>query len=328
MSGTAGTVVGDTLPLGFGLPVSGGWATPASMMRIACRAEELGYASLWTFQRLLSPVAAEGGVAGPSSRASDDTSYRSVHDAVLPLAYVAGVTERIRLGTATICAPFTPPPMLAKAMSTLDHLCGGRLTVGVGIGWMTEEYTAAGVPLERRGARMDEYLRCLDALWTQDPVEFDGEFYAVPRSHIGPRPVQRPRPPLLVGGSAPAALRRAGRLADGWIASSGQSAEGLRDSIALVRQGAEQAGRDPGAVRILARAVVELVDRDPGPGRRPFHGTRDQVLDDLHGLGRDGVTEAFVDLNLSPRVGRPGVEEAAGTAEAERVLDALRPSSV
>ncbi len=317
--------MGDALRLGFGLPVSGGWATPASMMRIARRAEELGYASLWTFQRILSPVASADGGGPPGGRAGDDPSYLSVHDAVLPLAYVAGATERIGLGTATLCAPFVPPPVLAKAMSTLDHLCAGRLTVGVGIGWMPEEYAAAGVPFERRGARMDEYLRCLDAVWTQHPVQFDGEFYTVPRSHIAPRPVQQPRPPLLVGGSAPDALRRAGRFADGWIASSGQSAEGLRDSVARVREGARDAGRDPDAVRILARAVVDLVDVDPGPGRRRFHGTREQVLDDLDALRRDGATEAFVDLNLSPRVGRADVDEAVGTAEAERVLDALRP---
>jgi alkanesulfonate monooxygenase SsuD/methylene tetrahydromethanopterin reductase-like flavin-dependent oxidoreductase (luciferase family) len=147
--------------LGFGLPVSGSWAAPAAMVRIAQRAEQLGYASLWTFQRILSPVApahdsASAGVVNPSSRPADDPSYLRVHDAVLPLAYVAGCTERIGLGTATLCAPFTPPAVLAKTLTTLDHLTGGRLTVGLGIGWMPEEYVAAGVPYERRGARMEE----------------------------------------------------------------------------------------------------------------------------------------------------------------------------
>src|SRR5205823_5176355 len=111
--------------LGFGLPVSGRWATPETIRRIARRAEELGYASLWTVQRVLSPTAA---ALGPS--------HRSVLDPVLPLAYVAGHTDRIRLGTATICAPFTAPALLAKTLTSLDVLSGGRLTAGLGMGWL------------------------------------------------------------------------------------------------------------------------------------------------------------------------------------------------
>ena len=145
--------------LGFGLPVSGSWATPDTMRRTARRAEELGYASLWTFQRVLYP--ADGEL---------DPPYRAVHDPVVALAYVAGHTDRIGLGTATVCAPFTAPALLAKALTSLDVLSGGRLTVGLGMGWLPEEYAAAGVPFERRGARMDEYLRCLETLWTQDPA--------------------------------------------------------------------------------------------------------------------------------------------------------------
>jgi probable F420-dependent oxidoreductase len=304
----------DDLPaLGFGLPVSGSWATPGAMIHLARLAEELGYVSLWTFQRVLQPVA-------------DDTpAYAAVHDAVLPLAHVASHTTRIGLGTATVCAPFTPPALLAKAMTTLDHLASGRLTVGVGMGWMPEEYEAAGVPYAGRGARFEEYLRCLVALWTEDPVEFRGEHYSVPLSHTGVRPVQRPHPPVLVGGAAPAALRRAGRLAQGWIGSTRQDLETLADSVELVREGAREAGRDPGAVRILLRAAVDLVDADPGPGRRPFHGTREQVLEDLAAVRLRGAGEVFVDLNFSPRVGSPDVDADEAVAEAEHVLHALAP---
>lgn len=321
----------DELPLlGFGLPVSGSWATPETMVHVARRAEDLGYASLWTFQRVLYP--AEGGLDpafdaahNPAARPADDPSYQAVHDPLLPLAYVAAHTSRIGIGTATMCAPFTPPAVLAKAMTTLDVLSGGRLTVGLGIGWLPHEYVAAGVPYARRGARMEEYLRCLQALWTQDPVEFVGEFYSVPRSHTGLRCIQRPHPPVLVGGAAPAALRRAGRLGQGWISSTKQDLNRLSESVALVREGARDAGRDPAAVRIVVRAVVELVEHDPGPSRLPMHGTREQVLDDLAALGRQGVTEAFVDLNFSPRVGSPDIEARAATDHAEQVLEALAP---
>lgn len=323
----------EELPLlGFGLPVSGNWATPSTMLHIARRAEHLGYASLWTFQRVLYPTAGGPGrpavdvMHDPAERPADDPSYHAVHDALLPLAFVAGHTERIGLGTATVCAPFTPPSLLAKAMTTLDHLSGGRLTVGVGIGWLRHEYAAAGVPFARRGARMEEYLRCLEALWTQDPVEFDGEFYTVPRSHRGLAPVQLPHPPVLVGGAAPAALRRAGRLGQGWICSSRQDLSRIGQSVKLVREGAREAGRDPDGVRVLVRALVDLVDDDPGPDRRPLHGTTAQVLEDFADLRAHGVTEVFVDLNFSPRVVSPDVDADAATAEAERVLDALAPA--
>ena len=173
---------------------------------------------------------------------------------------------------------------------------------------------------------MDEYLRCLEALWTQDPVEFAGEFYTVPRSRTGIRPVQRPHPPVLLGGGAPAALRRAGRLAQGWISSTRQDPARIGESIALVRQGALEAGKDPDAVRVLVRAVVELHQRPAGPDRSPFEGDREQVRHDLAGLRRQGVTDAFVDLNFSPRVGSPDVDPDAATAYAEQVLDALAPA--
>lgn len=173
---------------------------------------------------------------------------------------------------------------------------------------------------------MDEYLRCLQALWTQDPVEFTGDFYTVPRSHVAPRPVQRPHPPVLLGGSAVPALRRAGRLANGWIARSQQDLTDLGAAITTVRGGAREAGRDPEAVQIVVRGVVDLVDEHPGDGRRPLHGTREQVLDDIRALGAQGVTEVFLDLNLSPRVGFPGVNVGEAVAHAERVLDAFAPT--
>jgi probable F420-dependent oxidoreductase len=307
-------MTGDLPLLGFGLPVSGSWATPSTMLGIARRAEELGYASLWTFQRLLSPVGAGLG-----------ESHRAVHDSVVALAYVAGHTERIGLGTATLCAPFTPPSMLAKAMTTLDTVSGGRLSVGLGIGWLPEEYTCAGVPFARRGARMEEYLRCLQALWTQDPVEFAGEFYTVPRSHAGPRPVQRPHPPLLLGGTAEAALRRAGRLAQGWIGSSRHDLSRIGACAEVVRAGARHAGRDPDTMRIVVRGVVDLLDHDPGAGRRPLSGTRAQIVGDLADLRAHGATEVFLDLNLSPRVGSPDADPAAAVTYAEQVLDVFAP---
>ncbi|KRE62498.1 TIGR03619 family F420-dependent LLM class oxidoreductase [Nostocoides sp. Soil756] len=300
--------------LGFGLPVAGRWATPAALVDVAGRAERLGYDSLWAFQRTLWPV---DGRLGPS--------HRSVLDPVVALALVAGHTSRIRLGTATLCAPFTAPALLAKTTASLDVVSGGRFSVGVGMGWLPEEYATAGVPMQRRGARFEEYLQCLLALWTQDPVEFAGDFYTVPRSHVGPAPVQRPHPPVLVGGSAEPALRRAGRLAQGWVASSTHDPARLAADILTVRAGAREAGRDPDALTVLVRVVPELLARDPGAGRRQFRGTREQLLADVAALGEQGATDVLLDLNLSPEVGALDVPEDVALERAVAVLEALAP---
>lgn len=324
----------DELPLlGFGLPVSGSWARPSTMLQVARRAEQLDYHALWTFQRLLVPAAGTIDPAwdernNPAVRSADDPAYRAVHDPLLPLALVAGHTDRIRLGTATICALFTPPPVLATMLVTLDHLTGGRLEVGLGIGWLPQEYVAAGVPQERRGARFEEYLHVLEALWTQDPVEHHGAFYDVPRSHPGPAPIQRPRPPLLLGGAAPAALRRAGRVADGWIASSRQDLEDIGAAIDVVRDGAREAGRDPGAVRVVVRGLVDLLDRPAAAGRAALQGSVEQVREDLVTLRRRGVTEVFVDLNFAPQVGSPDADPTAAEEHARRVLEVLAPGAL
>ena len=195
-------------------------------------------------------------------------------------------------------------------------LSGGRLTAGLGMGWLPQEYAAAGVPYERRGERMDEYLRCLEALWTQDPVEFAGEFYTVPRSHVGPPPVQRPHPPVLLGGAAAPALRRAGRLAQGWICSSRQDLTNLGASIETVRDGAREAGRDPEAVQIVVRGVVDLVDDDPGR-RRPLRGRGSRCSTiSRHCARRASRRSSWTSTS------RPGRRRRR---DAERVLEAFAP---
>lgn len=317
MSSPAPSSAPAGLPLlGFGLPVSGGWATPDSLRHVAARADALGWASVWTFQRVLHPVGADL-----------PPTHRSVQDPLVPLAFAAAATERVRLGTATVCALLTSPVLLAKQLATIDVLSGGRLTVGLGTGWLPEEFTATGLPLAARGERMDEFLRCLVALWTTDPVAFDGRHWQVPASSSLPHPVRQPHPPLLVGGSSTAARRRAGRLAQGWVAASTHDLEAVRDGAQVVRSAAEAAGRDPDAVQVLVRRVVDLLDRPPAGARPPFRGTRDQVLDDLAALRAAGATEVLLDLNLHPDVGEPDADPVAAQARADEVLEAFAPGS-
>jgi probable F420-dependent oxidoreductase len=307
----------DDLPdLGFGLPVSGSWAVPDNMETIARRAEEAGYHSLWTFQRLLYP---SDSPMGPM--------YESVHDPLVPLAYAAALTRRPRLGIAIVNAPFYSPVGLAKQLTTLDVLSHGRLDAGLGLGWVEEEFIATGVDSTRRGARLDEFVRCLRSIWSDDPVEFSGEFYRVPRSAIDPKPVQRPHPPILLGGSAPAALRRVGRVADGWITRSRHDLRSMPDDVRVIREAAAEAGRDADAVRIIVRGVLSVsqTGADDLVDRRPLHGTVGQIHGDLARLRSQGVTEVFLDLNFDPQIGNPRADAAESLRRALSILDTFAP---
>src|SRR5271169_4343090 len=196
------------MDIGFGAPVSGAWATPRNLTELGRRAERLGYRSLWTFQRLLAPTSA---ALAPV--------YRSVLDPMISLGYLAAATSSIRLGVAVVNHPFQSPLLLAKQAATVDVLSGGRLDLGVGSGWLPAEFTGSGASMARRGARTEEYVAALRALWTGENG-FQGKFYEIPPGRQDPRPVQRPGPPVLLGGMSRPAMERAGRIADGWITSS------------------------------------------------------------------------------------------------------------
>ncbi|HWC34630.1 MAG TPA: TIGR03619 family F420-dependent LLM class oxidoreductase [Mycobacteriales bacterium] len=304
--------------IGFGAPVSGSWATPANQVAIAQRAEALGYTSLWTFSRLIYSDWPE-----PMRLASP---YRSVHDPIVVASFLAGVTERIRLGLAVVNAPFYPPIALAKALTSLDIVSGGRLDAGLGIGWSPDEYEATGTSMERRGARMSEYLRCLEEIWTGDPAEFEGEFYKVPRGWSDPKPVQQPHPPVLLGGTADAALRRAGALAQGWISSSRVEVQSLAHAIEQLRAGASGAGKDPAAVRVVIRGVARLREA-PDPAAGPLTGPLDVIRAGLERYAEAGATEVFLDLNFDEEIGNPDADAARSLDIAHQVLEAFAPES-
>ncbi|TCO58073.1 TIGR03619 family F420-dependent LLM class oxidoreductase [Actinocrispum wychmicini] len=298
------------MEIGFGAPVSGAWATPANLAAFATSAESLGYSSLWTFHRLLTPEA-------PLM----DPVYRSVLDPLMALSYMAARTERIRLGVALVNLPFVSPTYLAKQAASLDVLSAGRLDLGLGAGWQQEEFAATGATMARRGARTTEYVSVLRTLWADDVSSFDGEFYTVPRSRMNPKPVQRPGPPVLLGGVVPAALARAGRIADGWMSRSATNLDAIADQIAVVRAAATAAGKDPARVRIVCRGVVRPGERGPR-----LSGSIAQIKADAEWLASQGVTELFYDLNWDPRIGDPDVSPKAATERAQELLEALKPS--
>ncbi|HST48433.1 TIGR03619 family F420-dependent LLM class oxidoreductase [Jatrophihabitans sp.] len=304
------------LRLGFGLPVSGSWARPANLVRIARRAEELGFESLWTFQRLLHPAEGDWG-----------PMYRAVQDPIVTLAHVAAVTERARLGIAVVNAPFYSPVLLAKQLTTLDELSGGRLDVGLGLGWAEEEFAAVGVDPARRGARTEEFIACLKAIWTEQVVSFDGEFYRMPAVRVDPKPVQQPHPPLLLGGGAERALRRVGRIADGWISASRHDLRTVGTDLDVMRDAAREAGRDPDRLRFVVRGVLSLTEQPAGADRRPLHGDAGQIREDFDRLAEAGITELFIDLNFDPAVGSPDADPQDSMRRAEQLLQTFAPRS-
>ena len=308
--------------IGFGAPVSGAWATPRDLTSFGAQAEEAGYASLWTFQRLLIPAGAKM-----------DPVYQSVLDPMVALGFLAAGTSRIRLGVALINMPFISPGLLAKQATTVDVLSGGPLDLGLGIGWLPEEFRLTGASMARRGARAEEYVRVLHELWNPGAdgmSQYDGEFYAVPPGRQDPEPVQRPGPPVILGGMSRPAMERAGRIADGWMTASRADLTRMGDNIKIVRTAAADAGRDPDKLRIVCRGVVRAGEEahSPETGERLLlSGSYAQIRADTDWLGEQGVTEVFYDLNWDPLIGSPDVDHAAATGRAREIMAALAPSS-
>ena len=201
--------------VGFALGNIGPIGTAENLVKIAQRAEALAYDSLWTVERLLWPVAPQTPYPATPDGSLPE-AYKRVLDPLDALTFVAGHTRKIALGTSVLDIPYYSPVMLARRVTTLDVLSGGRVRLGLGLGWSKDEHDAVGAPMKQRGARADEFLAVMKTVWTTDPAEFKGRFYTLPRSVIETNPVQKPHPPIYMAAFAPAALNRIARLADGW----------------------------------------------------------------------------------------------------------------
>ncbi len=230
------------MELGVALPTSARYASAESIARIAQEAERLGYTSLWTYERLLYPIA---GVTQPDGSTWQlPESYKSVYEPIETLSYVAAYTQRVKLGTSIVNAPFQSPVLLARRFATLDRLSNGRVIAGLGQGWMEQEFATSNVSIKERGKRIEEYIAALRAIWGPDPVSFDGNFYHIPASLINPKPVQQGGIPILMGFNTLAAVKRAARLAD-ILNPIAFTFEALESAVTTFHSAAREAGRDP-----------------------------------------------------------------------------------
>ena len=285
--------------IGFALPQIGAVAGPDAVTSVARRAEELGFDSLWVLDRILYPVNPRAPY--PVGDGTLPRKYKRVLDPIETLTFAAARTERIAVGTSVLNVPWYNPVLLARRLATLDVFSGGRLRIGLGIGWSPDEYEAAGAPWNIRGKCADDCVSALKAIWTTDPVEIQGINFKVAKSFIGLKPVQKPHPPLYIAAYTPAAMKRVAREGNGWfpvgipLSAVGQMFEQLK---AMVRE----AGRNPQSFELLVRGNVEFTKSPVSKDRADFTGSLDQIAGDIEATKKLGANELLFDVQFSPGI--------------------------
>jgi len=248
------------MKLGLMFANVGAAVSPDGAAAIAKHAEAAGMESLWTVEHVVVPAGYESKYPYNRSGKMSGGDDAPIPDPLIWLSYVAAHTERIRLATGMLILPQRSPLITAKELATLDVLSSGRVTLGVGIGWLREEFEAIGVPFEGRGRRTDEGIEAMRALWQQDQPSYEGQTVRFHDARLWPKPVHR-RIPIVIGGHGEMAAKRAGRLGDGFFPGRSKPDE-VKPLLQLMRQTAEDAGRDPDSIELTLgappdRAFVE-----------------------------------------------------------------------
>lgn len=277
------------MKVGLVLPQAGQQATRENVIQMAKNAESEGFDSLWVFERLLWPINPKTPyVATPDG--SLPIEYQIMLDPLETLTYVAANTNKIALGTSVIDMLFHNPVILARRFATLDILSEGRSIAGFGIGWSKDEYQASNIPFQNRGKRADECIQVLKRIWTDDVVEFKGKYYNIPASKIGPKPIQKPHPPVYLGGFSPNTFSRIVNYdTNGWLAVVGGPLEYLDNTIKTIKDIANKANKDPNKFKVILLAHLNVaLDSKSQPTtttnedqRFPFTGTIDQIGNDI-----------------------------------------------
>jgi probable F420-dependent oxidoreductase len=285
------------LRFGFALPQIGSAAGPEALVMVAKRAENLGVDSLWVLDRLLWPVNPRAPY--PLGDGSLPVQYKNVLDPVETLTFAAAHTSRIALATGVLNLPWYNPVLLARRLTTLDILSRGRLRVGFGIGWSPDEYEAAGATWQDRGKRADESIEMLKKIWTTDPVEFQGKHYRLPKSFIGPKPVQKPHPPIYMAAFTPSAMKRVAAEANAWL-PVGIPLSGVGAMFDGIKNMAKEAGRDPSAIELIVTAGVEIYKTPIEKERTEFTGTLEQIGEDFAKARKLGAAEVAIYAQFLP----------------------------
>jgi probable F420-dependent oxidoreductase len=284
-------------------PQVGALGRPDALIHVAQLAEQLGFDGIYVLDRLLFPVApSEPYPASADGRLPEQ--FRRILDPMATLSFLAAHTSRVSLGTSVLATPLYSAIVLARQLATIDVLSGGRLKVGLGGGWSTDEMRAAGAPSDHRARRNDEFIETLIAAWTGEIVDYDGAFEHVPASHVDLKPVQRPHPPIYLAAYAPRTMQRVARYANGWN-PAGVPIPAIPSMFAAIRQMAADAGRQPDDLELIVRGNVSLTSTPLGDDRPSFVGTFDQVIEDVARCVDIGADEVVLDAQFTTVASSP-----------------------
>lgn len=305
------------MQLGLRLPQTGrNQAKKENIEHLAKKADTIGLHSLWVLERLIWPVNPQNPYPGTKDGMFPH-DWEFILDPIETLMFVASKTKKIKLGTSIIDMLFHNPLILSKRLVTLDILSNGRAVAGLGIGWSRDEYQASGIPFRNRGDRADEYLQLLKMLWTNDIVKFEGHYYCVPPSKIGPKPCQEPYIPIYLDGYSERTFARIANHADGWICTIRDSLRQIKSNIETIKKECLKVNRDPDDIEIAAivypnieclmnEAPVKPIwyidkwQRQQRNSRHLLSGNMEQLADDLRQIAEIGVDLAILNYNRSP----------------------------
>ncbi|MBV9578385.1 MAG: TIGR03619 family F420-dependent LLM class oxidoreductase [Chloroflexi bacterium] len=301
--------------IGITLPNYRGLANPADILETADRAERLGLHSVWVADHVAIPTAYVPGMGSV------------LYESQTTLSVIAGRTQALKLGFTIMPTPYRHPLLQARMLATLDQLSGGRVIYGGGTGYLEQEFRTLGLPFERRAAITDECLQVLKLAWTQDVIEFHGEFVDCSDITCDPKPLQKPHPPIWLGGDSEGAFRRIVRLADGWHGLLGGSPGARREPptldnfhkrIARLHEMAEAAGRDPATITLSVKANCTIGPDDPEG--RPLRGSIGKIVDDIKQLEGFGLELVVLAINLTAEPGSLEVVDQIGEEILPRVV--------
>jgi probable F420-dependent oxidoreductase len=311
---------GSDMKIGLRLPQTDEHrATKQNIMRLATQAETAGFDSLWVLERLIWPIKPQDPYPG-SADGKFPADWQYIFEPLETLTYVAANTNKIALGTSVIDMLFHNPVILARRFATLDVLSEGRAIAGFGIGWSKDEYQVSNIPFKDRGKRADEYIQILKKIWTEDVVEFSGQYYNIPASKIRPKPIQKPYIPIYLGGYSQGTFARIANYADGWIFVIRNSLDETKSYIDKLRNECYKAKRDPKDVHIAAILYPDIIEykynnnnkntdnkesnekglKSKQRRRQLLSGSIDQMGKDLQEIKEIGVDHVILNFNRSP----------------------------
>ena len=304
------------MKFGFSLIVRGNEATLDTFARIAERAEALEIDSLWCSAHVIVPPQVKSGYILIPGRKHPEHWKECYWEPFTVLSYLSGLTSKITLGTSVVIVPMHNPIELAKQVAEVDQLSGGRFVFGVGVGWFEEEFEVLGQDFHNRGARTDEALDLMKALWSDDPVSFHGRYHQVAEAFFSPKPRQRPSPPIWVAGGSKAALRRAARCADAWHPVR-PTFEYLRQARADLNGYLAEAGRKPESLEIAVKLPLIFQNEPPQPEQPLTQGRPADIIGAIESYSEAGASHLVFDF----------VPESLATAldTMERFAQEVRP---